>query len=64
MEKLPKDMAIEIASCIVVAVVDPVEDLGILRATCSQIHRVCSDAIVGQSIPLWWVLLHGIHLGT
>jgi len=35
MEKLPKDMAIEIASYVVVAAMDPMEDLGSLRATCS-----------------------------
>ena len=64
MEKLPKDMAVEIASCVAAATADPMEDLGSLRATCSQMHRVCGDAVVGWSIPLRWVLLCGIHLGT
>ena len=27
-------------------------------------RRVCGDAVVGRSIPLWWVLLHGKQLGT
>ena len=27
-------------------------------------RRVCGDAIVGQSIPLWRVLLRGIQHGT
>ena len=27
-------------------------------------HRVCGDAVVGRNIPLWRLLLHGIHLGT
>jgi hypothetical protein len=64
MEKLSMDMAVEIASHIATIVADPMEDLGSLRATCSQMRRVCGDAVVGQSIPLRWVLLRGIHLGT
>ena len=58
------DMVVEIASRVTVATVDPMEDLGSLRATCSHMHRVCGDAIVGQSIALQRVLLHGIQLGT
>ena len=58
------DVAIEIASRIAVAAADPIEDLGSLRATCSQMRKVCGDAIVGQSIPLRQVLLHGIQCGT
>ena len=27
-------------------------------------RRVCGDAVVGWSIPLWWVLLRGIQRGT
>ena len=64
MEKLLTDVAIEIASRITVATADPMEDVGSLRATCLQMRRVCDDAIVGRSIPLWRVLLHGIQLGT
>ena len=64
MEKLPKDMAVEIASHIAAAAADPMEDLGSLWATFSQMCRVCGDAIVGRSIPLQRVLLCGIHLGT
>ena len=64
MEKLLTDVAIEIASCAVMATADPMKDLGSLRATCSQMRRVCGDAVVGWCIPLRWVLLHGIHLGT
>ena len=64
MEKLPKDMAIEIASRVAAAVADPMEDLGSLRATYSQMHRVCGDTVVGRSIPLQRLLLRGIHLGT
>jgi hypothetical protein len=61
MKKLSKDMAIEIASRIDAAVVDPMEDLGSLQATYSQMRRVCDNAVVGQSMPLWWVLLRGIQ---
>ena len=64
MEKLSTDVAIEIASCITVAVVDPKEDLRSLWATYSQMRRVCGEAIVGWSIPLQWVLLRGIQHGT
>ena len=64
LEKLPMDVAIEIASHITAAAVDPMEDLGSLWVTCSQMRRVCGDAVVGQSIPLWWVLLRGIQLWT
>jgi hypothetical protein len=35
MEKLPKDMAVEIASHVATAVADPMEDLGSLQATYS-----------------------------
>jgi hypothetical protein len=35
MEKLSTDVAIEIARHVPVAVVDPMEDLGSLQATCS-----------------------------
>ena len=58
------DVAIEIASHVAAAAADPMEDLGSLRATCSQMRRVCGDAIVGWSIPLRQVLLRGIQLGT
>ena len=64
MEKLPKDMAVEIASRVATATADPMEDLGSLRATCSQMCRVYDDTVVGRSIPLHRVLLRGIHLGT
>jgi hypothetical protein len=64
MEKLLMDMAVEITSRIAMTTADPMEDLGSLWATCSQMHRVCGDAVVGWSIPLWRVLLCGIHLGT
>jgi hypothetical protein len=64
MEKLSTEVAIEIASRVAVAAVDPMEDLGSLRATCSQMHRVCGDTVVGRSIPLQRVLLHGMHRGT
>ena len=64
MEKLPKDMVVEISSHVIVGTADPMEDLDSLRATCSQMCRVCVDAVVGRSIPLWRVLLHGIYLGT
>ena len=64
MEKLPTDMAIEIASRVAAAAADPMEDLGSLWATYSQMRRVCGDAVVGWSIPLRWVLLRGIQLGT
>jgi hypothetical protein len=64
MEKLLTDMAIEIASRITAAAADLMEDLRSLRATCSQMRRVCDDAVVGWSIPLRQVLLCGIHLGT
>ena len=58
------DVAVEIASRIATAIADPMEDLGSLWATCSQMRKVCSDAVVGQSIPLWWVLLCGTQHGT
>ena len=64
MEKLPTDMAIEIASRVAAAAADPMEDLGSIWATCSQMRRVCGDVVVGQSIPLRRVLLHGIQRGT
>ena len=64
MEKLPKDMAVEIASRVAAAAVDPMKDLGSLWATCSQMRKVCSDAVVGQSIPLQRVLLRGKQHGT
>jgi len=35
MEKLPKDMAVEIASHVIAVTVDPMEDLGSLWATYS-----------------------------
>jgi hypothetical protein len=35
MEKLPKDMAVEIASHVATAAADPMEDLGSMQATCS-----------------------------
>ena len=52
MDKLPTEVAIEIASRIAKAATDPMEDLGSLWATCSQMRRVRDDAIVGWSIPL------------
>ena len=64
MEKLLTDVAIEIASCAVMATADPMKDLGSLRATCSQMRRVCGDAVVGRSMPLQRVLLCGIQHGT
>ena len=64
MEELPMEVAIEIGSRIAMATADPMEDLGSLWVTCSQMRRVCGDAVVGQSIPLRQVLLRGIHLGT
>jgi hypothetical protein len=64
MEKLLTDVAIEIASCVVVAAADPMEDLGSLRATYSQMCRVCGNTVVGRSIPLRQVLLRGIQRGT
>jgi hypothetical protein len=64
MEKLPTDVVVKIASRTAMVAADPMEDLGSLRATCSQMRRVCGDAVVGQSIPLRRVLLHGIQLGT
>ena len=57
------DVAIDIASRVAMATVDPMEDLGSLWATCSQMCRVCGDAVVGQIIQLRWVLLCG-QLGT
>ena len=63
-EKLLVDVAVEIASYIAVAIADPTEDLGSLWATCSQMRKVCSDAVVGQSIPLQRVLLRGKQHGT
>jgi hypothetical protein len=35
MEKLPMEMAIEVASRVDAATADPMEDLGSLQATCS-----------------------------
>jgi hypothetical protein len=35
MEKLPMDVAVQIASRVATAAADPMEDLGSLRATCS-----------------------------
>ena len=64
MEKLPIDVAIEIASRVAAATADPMEDLGNLWATSSQMRRVCGDAVVGRSIPLRRVLLRGIQHGT
>ena len=64
MEKLPKDMTIEIASRVAVATMDLLEDLASLRATYSQMRRVCGDAVAGWSIPLQRVLLRGIQHGT
>jgi len=63
MEKLSMDVAIEIASHVIVAVADLMEDLGNLRATYSQMRWVCGDTIVGRSIPLRRVLLCVIQLG-
>ena len=57
------DMAVEIASRVAAAAADPMEDLGSLQPRCLQMHRICGDAVVGQSIPLRQVLLRGIHLG-
>jgi hypothetical protein len=64
MEKLSIEVAVEIASRVGAAVADPLEDLGSLWATCSQMRRVCSDALVGRSIPLQRVLLRGTQRGT
>jgi hypothetical protein len=64
MEKLSTDMTVEIASGVAVVVANPIEDLGSLWATYSQMRRVCGDTVVGRSIPLWRVLLRGIHVGT
>jgi len=64
MEKLLMDVAVEIASRIAVATADPTEDLGSLRASYSQMRRVCGDVVVGRSIPLRRVLLRGIQLWT
>jgi hypothetical protein len=64
MEKLSTDMTVEIASRVAAAVANPIEDLGSLWATYSQMRRVCGDIVVGRSIPLLWVLLRGIHVGT
>ena len=63
MEKLLTDVAIEIVSHVAVATADPMEDLGSLRATCSQMRMVCGDTVVGRSRPLRRVLLRGITLG-
>ena len=64
MDTLLKDMAVEISSRVATVTMDRMEHLGSLWATYSQMRRVCGDAVVGQSIPLWQVLLRGIHLGT
>ena len=52
MEKLPQELAAEVASRVAKAVVDPMENLDSLRASCSQMQRACDDAYVGWSIPL------------
>ena len=64
MEKLLTDVAVEIASHVAAAAADPMEDLGSLRVTCSQMRMVCGDAVVARSIPLRRVLLRGIQRGT
>jgi hypothetical protein len=64
MEKLSMDIVVVIASRVAVAAMNPMEDLGSLRASCSQMCRVCGDTVVGRSIPLWRVLLRGKQLGT
>jgi hypothetical protein len=58
------EVVVEISSRITAATTDPMEDLGSLRATCSQMRRVCGDAIVGRIIPLQRVLLRGMQCGT
>ena len=58
------DVAVEIASRIAVATADPTEDLGSLRASYSQMRRVCGYVVVGRSIPLQRVLLRWIQHGT
>ena len=52
MEKLPPELAAEVASRVSKAAADPMEDLASLWPSCSQIRRAYSDAYVGQSIPL------------
>ena len=56
MEKLPTELATEVASCVAKAATDPMEDLTSLQASCSQMQRECGDTYVGQSIPLEPVL--------
>jgi hypothetical protein len=47
MEKLPMVVDVNIASRTATVAADPMEDLGSLRATYSQMRRVCSDARSG-----------------
>jgi len=58
MEKLPPELAAKVTSRVAKAAADPMEDLGNLRALCSQMRRACGDAYVGRSIPLERVLRH------
>jgi hypothetical protein len=56
------DLPIEVLSAktamrVTIAAADPMEDLRRLCATCTQMRTVCSDAVVGRSIPLLPVLL-------
>lgn len=56
MGDLPKELSVEIAKRVAASAANPMEDLGRLHATCLRMRTVCSDAVVGQSIPLQPVL--------
>jgi hypothetical protein len=59
LEDLPIEfLSAKIATCVAAAAADPMEDLRRFRATCMQMRTVCSNIVVGRSIPLLPVLQH------
>ena len=56
MDRLSVDLAADIAGCIIEQSYAPMDDLASLRATCSDMRKVCGTAEVGRRIPLRRVL--------
>ena len=56
MDRLPMELAVDIAGCIAEQSYAPMDDLASLWATCLFMRRVCGTAEVSRHIPLRRVL--------